>query len=181
MEAIVLAIASRLSGSKLKLIGLVIYVYIYNLALIDHNVNVMAIVLATIWVHMWKITGHADGFRDYERDNFLSFFIVKFTDLFNIDRMSKTYDSIFWTTKGYLIALLPSILLGNGYILLFSMFGYPLAYYLGYEYLGMQKQEHYYIFDRAPKLRLPKFMWFVPTVWGELLAGFFAGLGFLFL
>lgn len=181
IEAILLAISCRLGGSKLKWSGLYLYSLIYSFHVFSIHGFILGL-LSQVWVYAWKITGHADGFRDYERDNFLSPLVVFITSPFGIDRNSKTYDSVFWVIKGCLIVLLPSILLGNIFILLTGTFGYAIAYYISYEYLGMTKDSNaMYVYNQAPRLKLPKCLWFEPLFWAETLSGFFVGLGFLFL
>ena len=144
---LLLGLISRLCGSKWKYVGLVLYPVPYIL----YIPSIPLALLTFAWVFIWKLTGHADAFQDYERDNFLS----EYVKLFGFERTSKLYDAAFWCTKGALIALLPAVLTGNYYLLLASAIGYPLAYRIGFSYTSR------------------------PTVYGEFLAGLFAGLGFL--
>jgi len=174
-----LGFASRIAGSKYKYVGLLMYILPYGLI----QDNIYFGLLSIIWVFAWKITGHADGFQDYQRKNFLSPFVSKFTNKLNIDRASHLYDSIFWLTKGTLIALLPAVLSLNPYILIASAIAYPLSYHLGFNYLGIMKVkgEPYTVgnLNIPPRLKLPSKLWLAPTVWGELLGGVISGLGFM--
>ena len=144
-----LGIVSRICGSRIKYLGLFLYPVPYVL-LMD---GIYAALAVFAWVFVWKLTGHADGFMDYERDNFLSP-VVK---LFGFDREGKAYDAAFWATKGSLITLLPSILIGNYWILIASAIGYPLAYWIGFNKVNIKYS----------------------TTVGEFLGGVIAGLGFL--
>ena len=171
-----LGIVSRICGGNWKYLGLLLYPIPY---LFIFEPNGYLYFLLFSWIFIWKLTGHADGFQGYERDNFLSKFVSKL----RLDRESKMYDFMFWYTKGYLIAFLPAALSGNFWLLMFSAFGYPIAYYLGFNYLGLRTYdpEIFNDFLEPPRLPLPRSLYFAPTVWGETLAGVFAGLGFLFI
>lgn len=177
--AIMLGSASRISGSPYKYFGIIIYCSIYAIQV----ENILLGLLIFGCVFLGKITGHADGFQNYVRDNFLSKYISYVTNLLRINRNSKLYDSIFWAVKGGLIALAPAIILSNPYLFITSLLGYPLAYHLGFNYLGYQKLKGEPSkegnFNVPPYLPLPKKLHYAPTEWGETLAGFFAGLGFL--
>lgn len=107
-----------------------------------------------------KNTGHADGFKDYVRDNPLS----KIVSLLPLDRNSQAYDAVFFGLKGLLIASFTAFIAAyhGAYVLaaslaLSSAIGYPMAYWLGYALAPRKRQ----------------------TMTGELLGGFIAGLGFL--
>ena len=154
---IYIAITSRMCGSRLKWFGLFLFIIPYCLAMPD----LIYTIPVAIWCFAWKITGHADAFKDYVRNNTLSKVVIPLTEAFGIERDSQTYDAVFWAVKGGLIALLPAIILGNIWFLILSIVGYPYAYYLGYNVLPKR-----YIED---------------TAWGEFLAGFISGLGFLFI
>jgi len=153
---IYLGIISRISGSHYKYFGLILYPIPY-IALLSMNLYMFIIY---IWIFMMKKLGHADGFENYERDNFLSGILSPITNKLGIDRTGKLYDALFWALKGGLIAF-PFIFLGYYQLSVASALAYPLSYYLGYNYLNK-----YY---------------FKATVWGEFLGGVFAGIGFLFI
>lgn len=170
-----MAFVSRLAGSPYKYFGLVLYPVPYVLVIlsnIDLTNKITAFCYlfgAYAWVFGWKITGHSDGFRNYVRDNFLSKYVVFLSSFFGVKRDSQVYDFWFWSIKGGLIALVPTAIFAvnsGDYkpalaIFCASFCGYPCAYWLGFNHLN------------------GKLM--VNTAWGELLAGFFAGLGFLLL
>lgn len=169
-----LAAVSRLAGSPYKWAGVALYPLPYVLVIsshIDLSNKIAAFCYlfgAYAWVFALKLTGHADGFRGYVRDNTLSRLAVPLADVFKIDRNSQAYDAIFWSIKGGLIAAIPAAIIAvftASYALPLAIFcasfcGYPLAYWLGFNVLN-------------GKLRQPN------TAWGEMLAGLFAGLGFI--
>lgn len=163
----------RLCGSHYKWWGLPLYTAPYVIAVYLSTGSAILSALTAINVFMWKITGHGDAFRYLERDNTLSAVVVPFTEFFDIDRTSKTYDNIFWMFKGTLIALFPAIVLGCAPLVLFSAFGYPIAYRLGFDVLGL--------WEGKTTSFLPKYLWFNSLVWGEFLAGIFASIGFWFI
>lgn len=176
---ILLGLVSRIAGSQYKYIGIAAYATIYGLL----GANLFQNFIIALWVSVWKITGHADGFRGYERDNFLSKFVLIIARRLGIFRSSILYDVLFWFVKGSLIALLPAVLTGNVWLFIASAIGYPLAYHLGFSYLGMRKLKSapYNIenFDIPPKLTFLAKYKIMPMTYGEFLAGFFSGLGFL--
>ena len=171
---IYLAAISRMCGSSYKWLGVALYPLPYVL-LIGNNIDLTNKISAFcylsgtfLWVAIWKITGHADGFRNYVRDNTLSPVAVKVSSFFGIKRDSAKYDAIFWAIKGGIIAAIPTAIIAvfsASYIPAIGIFcasfcGYPLAYWIGFNVL-----------NKNPK--------FPNTAWGETLAGFFAGLGFM--
>jgi len=112
-----------------------------------------------------KNTGHADGFKDYVRDNAISKYVVFLSGLFGIKRDSQAYDALFFGVKGFLIAAFTAIIAAYfaeykqaAALLLSGAIGYPLAYWIGFNFMPKKKQ----------------------TMTGELLSGFFAGFGFYF-
>lgn len=141
-----MALVGRVCGTRFKYSGLFLYPVPYVL-LVN---NIYLAILTFAWVFAWKNTGHADGFKDYQRDNFLS----PLVGLFRLNRDSVAYDALFFSIKGGLIALLPSLLTGNIYIFVASLAGYPLAYYLSFKYSGN-------------------------SAIGEFGSGFISGLGFI--
>jgi len=145
-----LALVGRVAGTQLKYAGLALYTVPYILAVGGVTHNLLLILLTCAWVFVWKLTGHADGFKDYQRDNFLSP-VVK---LLPIDRNSTLYDACFFAFKGSLIAALPSVITGNYMLLASSAVGYALAYHLSFKYSNS-------------------------TILGEAGSGFIAGLGFI--
>lgn len=192
-----LAVASRMAGdAKLKWYGVFLYsvpytVLIgYNLYVLGNNIGNNIYVLSTplgsisvdlsmlsvfcaasvtfAWVFLWKITGHADGFFNYVRDNTLSPVVGLIAKIVGVKRNTKQYDAIFWAIKGGIIVAIPAVIYAyvtGSYIpaigiFCASFFGYPLAYWLGFHVLNKRRG-------------------LVNTAWGELLAGFFSGLGFL--
>jgi hypothetical protein len=140
-------------GTVAKWGGLPLYTMPYML-LMD---NIYKLISTLAWIILFRVTGHADGFKEYVRDNSLSKIVVPISNLFNIKRNSQTYDALFWFIKGGLIALLPSILIGN-YWLMGSAIAYPLGYYIGQ--------------NKMPN-KLDKLMC------SELITGFFVGLTFV--
>lgn len=177
-----LSLASRMAGdAKLKWLGVALYPVPYTVLIgynllpignnIDHSLFYPAICVTSVtyaWVFLWKLSGHADGFKGYVRDNTLSpvaSFIAKKLD---IDRNTQRYDALFLAIKGGVIAFVPAVILAcvtGSYIPAIGIFcasvlGYPLSYWLGFNVLN-------------------KRLGMVNTAWGELLSGFFAGLGFL--
>lgn len=173
-----LAIASRLCGTGDKYFGLILYALPYTLLVQLSTQSVILSLITLGWVIVWKLTGHADAFIDYQRDNFLSPFIQNL-----VPRSNVLYDYIFWAVKGAVIASLPSALTMTPILLITSVIGYPLAYYLAFNWLGIRKltdksfESIYFIIP--PRLYLPEILRFYPIPIGETLAGFIAGLGFL--
>ena len=68
---IYLGLVSRVCGTNFKYTGLFLYPLPYVLAL-EADSNILTIMAIFSWVFIWKLTGHADGFKDYQRDNFLT-------------------------------------------------------------------------------------------------------------
>lgn len=168
LAPIYLAIIGRVCGMPVwKWVGLPLYAAPYAAIVWLLSAPLYA-PIAFAWVFVWKLTGHADGFRNYVRDNTLSKVSAPLSKLFGIERNSAAYDALFWAIKGAVIASIPSVALAyhtGAYALPAALFcasfcGYPLAYYLGF-----------YALNRRFGL--------VNTAWGELLSGFFSGLGFL--
>lgn len=156
LTPIYLSIISRICGSECKWLGLFLYPIPYILL----TNNYIEQIFIFIWVFMFKLTGHADGFKDYVRNNFLSRFVVPIANKLNINRNSQKYDFLFWFIKGGLIVLLPAILTKAISLFLYSAIGYPLAYFIGYNILNNKFFKY-------------------PNTWGEILGGFIAGLGFI--
>jgi hypothetical protein len=133
-----------------------------------------------------KNTGHADGFKNYVRDNPISY-IAK---LFPVDRNSQAYDAIFFAIKGAAIAAFTTAVIAytsKDYTLAASIFcasfcGYPLAYWIGYRFLHHKVESPAMIRSfLCSKKEIENRKYRIgATTWGELLSGFFAGLGFLF-
>lgn len=188
--SITMGCVSRVCGSYYKWWGLPLYTLPYSLIVYFVTDNILLTLLATIWVFMWKLTGHGDAFMNFTRDNTLSKILVPITNYIGIVRDSKMYDNIFWGLKGYLIALLPAILINSFWLCLFSTIAYPIAYRIGYDILGVysiSKNKQYigayntYTTKKEPAIYLPKFLRFYPTVWGEFISGFIASIGFWFI
>lgn len=124
--------------------------------------------LVYFWVFGWKLTGNADGFRNYVRDNTLSPLAIKIVNALGIARDSEQYDAVFWAIKGGIIAAMPAAIIAvftASYIPAIGIFcasfcGYPASYWLGFNVLNRR-------------------LGMVNTAWGELLSGLFAGLGFV--
>ncbi len=188
-----MGLVSRWHGSEIRTPkSLEAFFYMLPVGWLLHEalVNPWLIALAIILGIVFKNTGHADGFQDYERDQPLTPIAVFIALFFKVERESKAYDFIFWTIKGALMMLLPAILLGSFWVFLFSALGYSIAYYLGFNWLGMRGRcieesleagTRRKIFKIDTRLPLPNMLYFPPTVWGEFLGGFFTGLGFLFI
>lgn len=176
MIPIYLAAASRMAGdARLKWLGVVLYPWPYVCVVygaITANSVVYSILASTVcyfWVLLWKISGHADGYRGYVRDNTLSRGAIPLSEFLSIHRNTAAYDAIFWMIKGGIMALCPAVIIAvfaadyplAGALFVTSAVGYAAAYWLGFNVLN-------------------KRLGMVNTAWGELLAGFFSGMGFLF-
>ena len=158
IEPLYLALSSRLAGSRFKWLGIALYPipYIYGYNYSQNTINLITII-TVIWIAVFKAAGHADGFKDYVRDNALSRLAAPIGSRLGIDRNSQAYDALFWAIKGGLIPLITL----NPALIATSAIGYPTAYWLGFNHLHRR-------------------FGLVNTAWGELLAGLFAGMGFLF-
>lgn len=169
LAPIYLATTSRMAGDKyLKWPGVALYPVPYCvIGYAAYNSWVIP-VLIYAWVFGWKITGHQDGFAGAGRDNTLSPMVIKIANALGYARDSKQYDALFWAIKGGMIASVPAAIIAvftASYASALAIFcasfcAYPLAYYLGFHVLNRK-------------------LGMVNTAWGEMLSGFFAGLGFV--
>ena len=154
-----MALTSRMHGGLFhlpKILNATLYAAPYVIAVFLAFSNSLLALCTLAWCILWKNTAHEDAFEGAGRAGApLSYIAEPVAKIFNADRSTKTYDFIYWMIKGFLIALVPALLLHNLWLLFFSTIAYAVSYAIGYK-IG-----------------------YADTVIGESLGGFIAGLGFL--
>lgn len=132
-----MAISSRLHGAGsftgCRPISQVMLSAPYAYAVFSQTGNWYYALITLALTYLGYTTGNADGFVDFVRNNPpISNIAIFIADRFGIDRNTRTYDSIFWSVKGLVIALPAAIFLpfNTGYVLylVLSVVSWPLAY-----------------------------------------------------
>lgn len=135
-----MAIMSRLHGwggfkfcRPLSTVGLTLP---FVIAVEQYTENLFILIPVAVLTYLGFTLGHADGFKDYVRDNAPTSNIAVFiADRLGILRNSTEYDFLFFWVKGLLIAL-PTLLalewvhhsFNNLAFLLFATFAWPVSY-----------------------------------------------------